>query len=117
MTRDFERTVSKSTRSQHNQACPLVWSRVLLLRRAPSKSNVASSAQCNAHIVPRIRAVTHKRQRESNRNFRKRICGFGVKVVRTTPLSVNREGVAGKSYELSVSITGIRGNEQLFVSS
>ena len=33
------------------------------------------------------------------------------------PASVDREGAAGKGDELSVSVAGIRGNEQPFASS
>ena len=41
----------------------------------------------------------------------------GYVLAHMTPQSVDREGAAGKSYELSVSVVGIRGNEQPFVSS
>jgi hypothetical protein len=48
--------------------------------------------------------------------FIKEFAGFGVKVARATPRSVDREGAADKNYELSVSVVGIPGNEQPFVS-
>jgi len=55
--------------------------------------------------------------RAASVDFHRRICACEVEGVRTTPRSVDREGTAGKSYELSVSVVGIRGNEQPFVSS
>src|SRR5262245_40093522 len=112
-----ERVGSRSGRSPGNQACLPVSTRVLWPRRGPARFDVDSIVRLSGRIFARIRAVVHKRLSYISQGLHRINFANEVEGVRTTPQSLDREGAVCKNYELSVSVVGIRGNEQLFVSS